>query len=334
MGQHRSTSILLSLLHETFGNRPFTAEQLRKEGFDLGRVQRLAGRGLLTRLHQGVYCAVPAMAGGAALVEAQTFIARHGVVAVVGGAAAADIWGIEHDLGDTVLWVPGNGGLRRGRRGEIVIREGHVPVDDRVVIDGTTVTTPLRTGVDISCGLAQPWQILWALVQGLRREAEWLVSGTTLTRLTDSHLAQLLDDKGLRSCLAERLMAIGDCHRGRGIAGVKRQMHCADARLESPLEIRSWLEFRRRRLPLPQPQAQVRGASGRGYRADFRWGRVIGEADGAVKYTTAEQLWAEKLRQEDLEQAGFVVVRWTWAEIVHQPKRVIARISRALHSSE
>lgn len=43
---------------------------------------------------------------------------------------------------------------------------------------------------------------------------------------------------------------------------------------------------------------------------------VIGEADGLGKYTEPDVLRAEKLRQEQLEARGFVVVRFTWADIV------------------
>jgi very-short-patch-repair endonuclease len=330
---HRSSSMLLDQLRETFAGQPFTVAQLKEQGFDLGRVQRLALRGGLARLHQGVYCAIPAAIDDAVLVEARAFIARHGVAAVMGGAAAADMWGMDRSSDQTVLWVPPDGGLRRGRRGGVVIREGRLPESDCAVIDGVLVTTPLRTGVDLSCGWDQPWQILWALIQGLRREAEWLMSGLALTRLTGSDLAQTLEGHALRSCLIDRLVDIGAVHRGRGIARVRRQLQYADARLESPLEIRSWLEFHRLRLPLPQLQAAVQGDSGRWYRADFRWGSLIGEADGALKYTTAEQLWAEKRRQEDLEQAGFTVVRWSWAQIVHEPREVMARITRALRKA-
>lgn len=69
-------------------------------------------------------------------------------------------------------------------------------------------------------------------------------------------------------------------------------------------------------------------------RVDFFWAeyRVIGEADGRVKYvdeSSPEALWAEKLRQERLENAGFIVVRWTWSEHFNDPFRVVARIRAA-----
>ena len=66
-------------------------------------------------------------------------------------------------------------------------------------------------------------------------------------------------------------------------------------------------------------------------RADFLWAqwRVIGEADGRMKYETPEDLWREKLREDRLRELGYEVVRWTWDEIVNRPEVVVARILRA-----
>ena len=60
----------------------------------------------------------------------------------------------------------------------------------------------------------------------------------------------------------------------------------------------------------------------------------MGEVDGAVKYVDpygvpAEALLAEKRRQERIEDAGHVVVRWGAAEVERAPDAVIERILRA-----
>jgi hypothetical protein len=39
-------------------------------------------------------------------------------------------------------------------------------------------------------------------------------------------------------------------------------------------------------------------------------------------------LWSEKLRQERIEDLGFVVVRWTAAELRRSPEVVLDRIRR------
>ncbi|HEU5033828.1 MAG TPA: DUF559 domain-containing protein, partial [Mycobacteriales bacterium] len=73
-----------------------------------------------------------------------------------------------------------------------------------------------------------------------------------------------------------------------------------------------------------------------GYRVDFLWDGVVGEADGAKKYDGSNpgSLLAEKRRQESLEEMGFIVVRWSWDDIVHRPELTAARIRRALARAE
>jgi very-short-patch-repair endonuclease len=84
-------------------------------------------------------------------------------------------------------------------------------------------------------------------------------------------------------------------------------------------------------LPAPELQVALGGASPVGI-VDFYWEDfgVIGEADGLLKYDDApDALRAEKLRQEALENLGFIVVRWTWEEIWRRPDVVEARLRNA-----
>lgn len=88
-------------------------------------------------------------------------------------------------------------------------------------------------------------------------------------------------------------------------------------------------------LPVPQLQLWVRGDNGRWYRSDFGWEgpRVLGEADGMVKYDDIRAVRAEKLRQDALARAGWTTVRWSWQELTAQPGLVIARLRHALANS-
>jgi very-short-patch-repair endonuclease len=106
----------------------------------------------------------------------------------------------------------------------------------------------------------------------------------------------------------------------------------ADSRAESAFESVSRYRLSLGGLPRPEPQARIRK-----YRVDFLWRdqRVIGEADGLAKYGTDERtvrarLRAERLRQRELEDAGYVFVRWMWEEIWHTPELVIDRIGSKL----
>jgi very-short-patch-repair endonuclease len=84
---------------------------------------------------------------------------------------------------------------------------------------------------------------------------------------------------------------------------------------------------------MPEPQVWLGDEAGTIGRVDFLWREpcVVGEADGRVKYRDNE-LWQEKLRQERLEDAGFTVLRWTWAQ-AHAPdeqfrRRVLSALDR------
>ena len=100
----------------------------------------------------------------------------------------------------------------------------------------------------------------------------------------------------------------------RGIRHVNAALAFFDPRLETALEAISWSHMCRSGLPLPRLQHWVTGASGKRYRVDFFWPefRLIGEADGAMKYRSAHDVMAEKDRHADLADAAHGLVRWTW----------------------
>jgi very-short-patch-repair endonuclease len=72
--------------------------------------------------------------------------------------------------------------------------------------------------------------------------------------------------------------------------------------------------------------------SGRSYRADFAWPEksVVLEADGLIKYSRAEDMWAEKRRQSDLQAAGFEVWRCTWADVATAQTSFVLRLRERL----
>lgn len=57
---------------------------------------------------------------------------------------------------------------------------------------------------------------------------------------------------------------------------------------------------------------------------------VIGECDGALKYSQPDALYREKLRQEALEQTGWRVIRWGYADILRHRGRLLDRLGWAL----
>jgi len=120
---------------------------------------------------------------------------------------------------------------------------------------------------------------------------------------------------------------VRDCTKWPGVAAAREVVDLADGRAESALESVSRLFIHEQRLPPPRLQQWIRG-----FRVDFLWDGVVGEADGARKYDgrAPDALLAEKRRQERLEELGFIVVRWGWDDAVRRPEATADRIRRAI----
>jgi len=128
-----------------------------------------------------------------------------------------------------------------------------------------------------------------------------------------------------------------DCLRWPGIRKAREVIRFADGRAANPLESISRVVFHVLALPAPEPQVTLvwDDFGNPKYIVDFLWEEfgVVGEADGLLKYDDEEErlsLRLEKLRQEELEALGYIVVRWTWDDIWRRPEWVVARIRRAM----
>ncbi len=130
---------------------------------------------------------------------------------------------------------------------------------------------------------------------------------------------------------------------GRRVGGgaARLALDFAEGRCESVGESRSRVLMHRAGLPAPDLQYEVRRADGSLVgRPDFRWGRLLGEFDGRVKYgrllRPGETPWAsssgEKRREDELREPGWDVVRWGWADL-DDPDRLCGRILSAMHRS-
>jgi hypothetical protein len=149
----------------------------------------------------------------------------------------------------------------------------------------------------------------------------------------------LTADAALRLGLCQRSdmgQVLGDCARWPGVSTARRVVAFANPKAESPLESIGRVVFAEYGLPAPQLQGMIPLGAGRVARVDFIWSSfaTIAEADGMLKYESPGALRQEKLRQEALEQLGYVVVRFTWADIHTDPALVIARVRRAFARGE
>jgi hypothetical protein len=138
---------------------------------------------------------------------------------------------------------------------------------------------------------------------------------------------------------AELQLAVGVIGRRPGIERVRAALPRCDGRHESPGEtVTAWVLHHLGFRTVPQflvPGSQSLTPGGRGYRADLGivGTRVLVEFDGRSKYSSAQDLWAEKRREDHIRSLGWEVVRLTWADL-HQPGRVRALVEAALQRAE
>lgn len=295
---------------------PFSRAQALAAGYSPGAVRSRVHTGDWIVLRRGVY--VPRdlweryaeIPGRRHAIEIGAAVLALGGNRTVGSHRSA---ALTYDLGMlgevpsvvTVTRPPGAPG-RDLLRGVHVHRAG-LPDPDVWERYGVPVTTPARTVIDLARAL--PFR-------------EGVV-------VADSALHQGLTGSGqLHAVLAT-------CHPWPGINRAEAVVAFADAGAETALESVARVMFAERGLPRPETQVEIADSDGPFARVDFLWRayRTIGEADGLLKYTDAEVLRAEKMRQERLESLGYQVVRFTWHQVIYEPSQTAARIRAAFARS-
>lgn len=172
--------------------------------------------------------------------------------------------------------------------------------------------------------------------RSLRRAVAFIDAGMRIAvaeRCSPSQVRTLALDPDTRHRLRNTWMRALSPYTGhRWVTRVRTAIDWADPAAESVLESVSRAEIFQSPLPRPRCGIPVRGDDGQVYFGDFVWDSfgVIGEADGLGKYADAIDLVREKRRQEALEAAGWVVVRWGWEEAVVRPELMLGRVGRAL----
>lgn len=175
----------------------------------------------------------------------------------------------------------------------------------RVEIDGIPVTSLAKTSVDIS--RTQSFGRAVAVVDAVLRRARHPRSDLPADVV----------------CRDDLLRELDEIPRNKGVVKAIHVIKFADGRADRPGESMSRVNIHLARLPEPQLQVPLAGASGRVWTVDFFWSGcgLIGEFDGLAKYTDEEFLRGrspteavidEKRREDDLRAAGYGVSRWGW----------------------
>ncbi|MEZ5118150.1 MAG: DUF559 domain-containing protein [Candidatus Nanopelagicales bacterium] len=327
-----STVATAAQLTEEFGPVPVTISRASQRGLSEGRLRAAVAAGALTVLQPGVVVASEVLDAvderGSHLLTVRAAI--EGVpdgLACFRSARAVhvlpDPFGIP-PLGqaDAELLVPGSSGWRgRGFRvhgcplTEEPVLEGGIPVTSlaRTAVDGARYLPLPRALIPVDAALRR-------LVARSRPEEDprWLVR----------------DPGAVEGARAELAKVVTRMYGWPGVVGARRAVAHAHPGAESPLESLSRGVVLDGGLPAPDCGVPVLGDDGLTYWADQAWQRfrVLGEADGRLKYVDPQALFDEKRREDALRRAGWAVVRWTYDEVARTPTVVVERIARALRS--
>ncbi len=186
--------------------------------------------------------------------------------------------------------------------------------------EGYPVTTLARTAVDLAARLPLP-EALVVLDHAAR-----LMVATYVSRPRRS-------DYGSPRLVRAAREALMSATTARTLRHLQEVIPLVEPCRESAVESLSAGHLALSDLPVPLFQAPIRTATGTLY-PDFFWpdAMLIGEVDGAIKYTDASAFVLEKEREQVLRDMGFRFVRWLAKEIMLRPHEVMLRIERALAS--
>lgn len=117
----------------------------------------------------------------------------------------------------------------------------------------------------------------------------------------------------------------------RGVARAERAIHLAHPGAASLLETLLRLLLVLAGLPQPQVQIPVRHPGGTYYGdLGYRERKLILEADGRDHHSEWSQVMKDMARQNFLVAAGWMVLRFSWRQVLYQPQLVVRTVAEAL----
>lgn len=292
-----------------------TRAQLRAGGLGRRRLDALVTTGGLTRVARGVYRDRPLPARGLHLLsggrcdvgfaaEVRAALLELGSGARAVRRTAAVLWGFDLLVEPTQLELAVPHGRRTTRTGVPAVRRGTV-VGVGAVPGCATVAVTSAVDTVLDCALVLP------LVE-----------------------AVVLADSALRSgqCTVRQLRRAATGRRGSVGAGrlfiVLRWLDpSSESVLESALRVVLCLAGL-----VPPATQHLLEAGGRSARLDLAWPqqRLAVEADGRRWHDPQDRRDGDRRRDNAAARAGWRVLRFTWAEVVHDSATVVAAVREAL----
>ena len=270
-----------------------TTAQLRAAGLGEKAIRHRVDRGLVHRVHQGVYRVGPLTDS---LTELFAAVLACGATAALSHDAAAALHGIGGRRSRPVdVTVTAGRPRPRGVR----VHRAQLADGERTARDGIPVTTVPRTLVDV----ARHWRA---------RELERAVEQAVVLNLTTE--VELQAAAKARRSGAARL---------RRVVGVLTTPSLSRSEAERRL-----IELiRSAALPHPVTNAQLQG-----YEVDVLWPRhrLVVEVDGFAFHSSRQAFERDRARDAALQIAGHRVIRITWRQLVDEPQAVVATLAAAL----
>ncbi len=280
-----------------------TTQQLELEGFSKSTISRRLQTGHLTRVCRGIYLR-PELARDFdetdhALTRIHA-IALSGENRVISHESAALMWGAPLLKLPTKVHVSVAKTYNVSHQRILFHRNRPQVVEQARLIDGVLVASPLHVIIDC------------------------LASSSFLQALA---ITNHMLNKNLVTW-AETTEALSQA-RGKGVRSARRILPVMSLHCESILESLALLRIGEWGLERPVQQWEVRTRSGALYRPDFAWPhlRLILEVDGRFKYTGRfgsgdDRVHKDVLRERELRNEGWTVVRATWSELMHSPETI------------
>lgn len=257
----------------------------------------------LRRIQRGVYA--PRAVELSPLAIARAAVLSSGVAdAVASHLTAARVHGIPRPQGLRPEHVTVSRGTRRRDRRDLRFHGRTLRLGEVMERDDVPVTTAARTLVDLT-GILERRDAVWAVDDALRRGL--------------CSRAQL-DDASLRYSGPAGPVAVARIAEADGVS-------------ESILETAGRLAMVDHGVPLPMPQYQVFDRDGSLVaRLDGAYPRQrLGvEFDGRAVHDQPDAVFRDRQRQNRLAQLGWMVMRFTWWDVVHDPASFTNEIRRAL----
>ena len=272
-------------------------------GVDPDQIMKALRTGRIRRVQRCVY--VRRGPETAPLALARAAVLSSGVAdAVASHQTAARVHGIAVPDGRWPEHVTVARNERRIRRRELVCHGRALGQGDVQLHDGVPVTTAVRTLLDMAAEVPR-LNAVWAIDDAVRRE---IVSAPQIARSLSARPG------------------------GRGDGVIKLRVAEADGRAESILETAGRLALQDAGLVLPATQYEVFDGGEFVARLDAAYPecRLGIEFDGVAVHNAPRALYRDRQRQNRLLHLGWMLLRFTWWDVVHDPVGFVAAVRRGL----